>query len=93
MASPAAVPNPALAAEFDRERRIVLDRVEQSRNLGDLHELLNKWQHIVYMEMREPGSYRRMLAKAERILRTGGNPDAVPSEQMQALIRERQARG
>ena len=35
---------PALAAEFDREWETVLDRVKQSRDLVDLHELLNKWQ-------------------------------------------------
>jgi hypothetical protein len=43
-------------------------------------------------EMRDPGSYHRMLSKAERILRAGGNPDAVPFEEMQALIRQRQVR-
>jgi Family of unknown function (DUF6247) len=42
---------PALAAEFDREWETVLDRVKQSRDLVDLHELLNKWQHTAYMEM------------------------------------------
>ena len=83
---------PTLAAEFDGEWRIVLDRVKQSQELADLHELLNKWQHIAYQEMRAPGSYYQMLAKAEQIMRTGGNPDAVPFEEMQALIRERQGR-
>ncbi len=45
------------AAEFDREWEIVLDRVKQSRDLADLHELLNKWRHTAYMELRDPGSY------------------------------------
>ncbi len=81
-----------LAAEFDREWRIVLDRVKQSQDLGDLHELLNKWRHTAYMEMRDPGSYYRMLAKAEQIMRSGGNPDAVPFDEMQALIRDRRGR-
>jgi hypothetical protein len=83
---------PTLAAEFDREWRIVLDRVKQSQDLTDLHELLNKWQHTAYMESREPGSYYRMLGKAEQILRAGGNPEAVPFEDMLALIRQRQGR-
>jgi hypothetical protein len=43
-------------------------------------------------EMRDPGSYYRMLARAEQIQRSGGNPDGVPFEQMQALIRDRQGR-
>jgi Family of unknown function (DUF6247) len=69
---------PTLATELDHEWEIVLDRVKQSRDLADLHELLNKWRHTAYMEMREPGSYYRMLGKAEHILHTGGNPDARP---------------
>lgn len=80
---------PTLAAEFDREREIVLDRVKQSKDLADLHELLNKWRHIAYAEMRDPGVYYRMLSKAEQILRTGGNANAVPFEEMQALIHQR----
>ena len=83
---------PTLAAEFDREWEVVLDRVKQSQDLADLHELLNKWRHTAYAEMCDPGSYYRMLSKAEQILRAGGNPDAVPFEEMQALIRQRQVR-
>ena len=80
---------PTLAAEFDHEWNIVLDRVKQSKDLTNLHELLNKWRHTAHMEMRDPGSYYRMLAKAEQIQRTGGNPDAASFEDMQALIQER----
>lgn len=81
---------PTLAAEFDREWEIVLDRVKQSMDLSDLHAWLNKWRHTAYLEMRDPGAYYRMLAKAEQILHTGSNPDAVPYEEMQAVIRQRQ---
>jgi len=81
---------PTLAAEFDREWEVVLDRVKQSKDFADLRELLNKWRHIAYAEIRDPGLYYRMLSKAEQILRTGGNPDAVPFEEMQALIHQRQ---
>lgn len=83
---------PTLTADFDHEWEIVLDQVKQSKDLANLHELLNKWRHIVYLEMREPGSYSRMLGKAEQIMRTGDNPDAVPFEEMQALIRQRRVR-
>ncbi len=79
---------PTLAAEFDREWEIVLE----SMGLSDLHAWLNKWRHMAHMEMRDPGAYYRMLAKAEQILRTGSNADAVPYEEMQALIHQRQAR-
>ncbi len=81
-----------LAAEFDHEWEIVLDRVKQSMDLTDLHAWLNKWRHTAYLEMRDPGAYYRMLGKAEQIQRTGSNPDAVPYEQLQAVIRQRQDR-
>lgn len=82
---------PELAAEFDDEWAIVLDRVKQSMKLGDLHELLNKWRHTAYMEQREPGSYRALLAKAEQIQRTGRNPAGATFEDMLTVIRQRQA--
>lgn len=74
-----------MAAEFDREWQIVLERVTQSQDLADLHEPLNKWRHTAYMEMREPGSYYRMLAKAEQITRTGANPDDASFEDMELV--------
>ena len=83
---------PGLAAEFDSEWDIVLERAKQSKDLAGVHDLLNKWRHTAYMEMRDPGSHYRMLAKAEQILRTGRNPDAAPFEDMQALIRQRLGR-
>ena len=54
--------------------------------------MLNKWRQTAYLEMRDPGSYYRMVAKAEQIMRTGHNPDAVSFEDMQALIRQRLGR-
>ena len=83
---------PALAREFDREWDIVLERAKQSQDLAGVHDLLAKWRHTAYLEMREPGSHERMLAKAEQILRTGHNLDATPFEDMQALIRQRLGR-
>ena len=36
-----------------------------------------------------PLAHRRTLDKAEEMVRTGRNPDAVPVEDVRALIRER----
>lgn len=107
MASPAAVPDPrvppadpqairacltpTLAAEFDHEWNIVLDRVKQSQDLTDLHELLAKWRHTAVLELRDPGTTYRILAKAEQIQRTGHNPDATPID-LHALIQQRLSR-
>ncbi|MGH3770891.1 MAG: DUF6247 family protein [Pseudonocardiaceae bacterium] len=81
-----------LVAEFDREWEIVLERVKQAKDLVSLHDLLAKWRHLAYAELCDPGSYYRLLAKAERITRTGHNPDAGSFEDMRALIRQRLSR-
>ncbi|WP_166354314.1 DUF6247 family protein [Phytoactinopolyspora limicola] len=78
-----------VAVEFDTEWDIVLERAKQSKDLTGVHEFLRKWQHIAYTETTDPGSYFRVLAKAEQITHSGHNPDAVPAEQMHELIRQR----
>lgn len=54
--------------------------------------VLQKWRHLAYAELGDPGSYFRLLAKAEPIMRTGENPTAGSYEDRQALIRERLGR-
>lgn len=94
-ADPAAIRaclSPRLLAEFDAEWERVLEQAKVSKDLGGVHSLLHKWRHLAYAEMRDPGSYFRLLAKAEQIIRTGENPTAGSYEDMQALIRERLGR-
>ena len=78
-----------LAAEFDREWDIVLDQAKRDKELVPIQALLNKWQHLAFMEMKEPGSYFQLLAKAERIERSGHNPEAASIDEMRALIEQR----
>lgn len=68
------------------------DGQQRSGFLAGVHELLNKWRHTAYLELRDPGAYYRVLAKVEQIMRTGHNPDAASFEDMQALIRQRLGR-
>ncbi len=82
---------PMLTAEFDREWDLALEEAKRAKDLVGVFELLGKWRHIAYRELRDPGSYYRMLAKAEQIQRSGANPDARTLDEMKALIRERQA--
>jgi hypothetical protein len=70
---------PTLAAEFDHEWDIVLDRVKQSQDLTDLHELPAKWRHTAHLELRDPGATYRMLAKAEQIHRGSPPPTTKDS--------------
>lgn len=82
-----------LAAEFDREWDLVLDEAKQAKDLTGVHELLNKWRHTAYMEMRDPGSYYRLLAKAEQIMQTGQAPESsVSGGEMKERINRRLGR-
>jgi Family of unknown function (DUF6247) len=81
---------PDVAAEFDREWEIVLERAKQSKDLAGVHDLLNKWRHLAYAELIDPGSYYRLLATAAHTLATGTvPPGSVSGEDMKALIRQR----
>ncbi len=84
--------SPRLIAEFDAEWESALEKAKTSKDLAAVRTLLHKWRHLAYAEMRDPGSYLRLLAKAEQILRTGKNSTAGSFEDMQALIRERLGR-
>jgi hypothetical protein len=81
--------SPRLVTEFDAEWESVLEQAKASKDLAGVHKLLQKWRHLAYAELRDPGSYFRLLAKAEQIMRTGENPTAGSFEDMQTLIRER----
>ncbi|MEU0538623.1 DUF6247 family protein [Nocardia sp. NPDC005978] len=80
---------PTLRAEFDREWEFVLEKAKQSKELSGIHELLLKWRHLAAAELREPGAYFALQAKAEQIQRTGANPGAGSVEDLRALIEQR----
>ncbi|KAA8885176.1 hypothetical protein F3087_30560 [Nocardia colli] len=80
---------PALRAEFDREWDLVLEQAKESHTLEDVHALLNKWQHTAVMELREPGSYQRMLDKAARIQADGGRTTDVSIDDVRVLLAHR----
>ncbi|MDN5915213.1 MAG: DUF6247 family protein [Pseudonocardia sp.] len=70
----------------------MLEQAKTSHDLAGVHQVLAKWRHVAYAELRDPGSYFRLQAEAEQILRTGENPTAGSFDDMQALIRDRPAR-
>jgi hypothetical protein len=80
-----------LVSEFDREWELVLERAKQDKDIAPIRSLLTQWRHLAYIEMRDPGSYYRLLTKAEQITRTGHNPDAASIEDMRALVERRTA--
>lgn len=80
---------PRLVAKFDADWDVVLEQAKVSKDLAGVHSLLHNWRHLAYAELRDPGCYFRLQAKAEQIMCTGENPSAGSFEDMQALIRER----
>jgi len=43
---------PDVAAEFDAEWEIVLDKAKASKDLTPVHELLAKWRRFAYAELK-----------------------------------------
>lgn len=83
---------PYVAAEFDREWEYVLEQAKHSKDLTGVQDLLRKWRHFAYAELRDPGSYFGVLAKAARIQATGRpEPGSVSADEIRALIRARLA--
>lgn len=82
-----------VAAEFDAEWDIVLERAKQAKDLTPIHDLLHKWRHIAYAELKDPGSYFTLLAKATRRLATGEEPEGgLSGDELKAHIQERLSR-
>jgi hypothetical protein len=81
-----------LAEVFDREWEIVLERAKQSKELTGILDLVAKWRLYAPAERREPGWYSRLMTKADRIERTGQNPDSVSLEDVRVQIARRLGR-
>ncbi len=68
----------------------MLERAKKTQDLAGVHDLLNKWRHLAYAELRDPGSYFRLLATAAHTLASGEGPAGSASgKDMKALIRQR----
>jgi hypothetical protein len=82
-----------VAAEFDAEWDIVLERAKQAKDLAPVFAMLNKWRLFAYAEMKDPGSYFRMLALADHTLSTGQAPaGSLSGDEIKARISERLGR-
>lgn len=66
-------------------------RATEAQDLREVHSVLDNWRtHAEITHQLGHEGYRRMLARAERIERTGElPPDTVPLADVKALIRER----
>ena len=77
--------------DFDRQWREALADAADSLDLTDVLETLDSWRRRAWTTSHlGHDGYRRMLEKAERILRTGEpEPGSVSLDEIKALIAER----
>jgi hypothetical protein len=72
---------------FDAEWEHALEAAKHSKDLAGVRDLLAHWRHFAYQEIREPGSYLRLKAAAERTQATRRAPaGSVSDEEMRARI-------
>ena len=77
-------------AEFERAYQDAVAEAGQTLDLSRVLDVLRNYHRIAWLTQRQgPEAHRRMLDKAAEITRTGANPDAVPLEDVKALIRKR----
>jgi uncharacterized protein DUF6247 len=77
-----------VAAEFDREWEIVLDQAKRDQDLEPVHDLLAKWRHFAYAELKAPGTYfRSAVARARRrvTMPSGGGASRTPGRSLGVL--------
>ena len=59
-------------AEFDRQWRNVMKAATDRLDLSEVHEVLESWRRIAWLTaVKGPLGYQRIMAAAERRLRTG----------------------
>lgn len=91
--SPAAIRDALIdeeRTEFEREYLEALAGAAETLDLTGVLDVLRNYHRIAWLTQRQGAeAHRRMLGKAAKILRTGENPDAVPIEDVKALIRKR----
>ncbi|MDQ3405731.1 MAG: DUF6247 family protein [Actinomycetota bacterium] len=77
-------------AEFERAYHEAIIEASQTMDLNRVLSVLRAYHRIAWLTQKQgPEMHRRMLAKAAAIVRTGENPDAVPMEDVKALINKR----
>jgi hypothetical protein len=79
---------PEDAAEFDRQWREVMTRATENLDLAEVLAILESWRRIAWLTSANgPAGYRRILANAEHLQRTGELPaGAVPWRQLKVEL-------
>ena len=79
-------------AEFEGAYREAMAEAVRTLDLSGVLAVLRNYHRIAWLTQRQGvEAHQRMLDKADVILGTGRNPDAVPLENVKALIDQRLA--
>lgn len=80
-------------AAFLRSYREAIARAADTLDLNPVFKVLANYHRIAVATQQEGvEAHRKLLAKADLIARTGNNPDAVPYEDVKALLDKRLGR-
>jgi hypothetical protein len=80
-------------AAFERAYQQALAEAAETLDLTRVLDVLRNYHRIAWLTRQQgPEAHRRMLNKAAEIIRTGGNPEGVPVEEVRALINRRLGR-
>jgi hypothetical protein len=80
-------------AEFERAYQQAMLEATRTLDLTGVLDVLRNYHRIAWLTRQQGAeAHRRMLDKADTILRTGHNPDGVDSDAVRALIRRRLGR-
>lgn len=82
---------PEEQVEFDTSWRAAMSRAAEAQDLSEVFSTLDNWRtHAEITQELGHHGYRQLLARADRIERTGELPQGtVPLADVKALIRER----
>lgn len=68
------------AAVFDEQWRAAMLTAIETLDLADVHAVLDAWRPVAWLtSARGAAGYRRILARAEQVLRTGERPPGTVS--------------
>ena len=77
-------------AEFERAYQEAMAEAAGTLDLTRVLDVLRNYHRIAWLTQRQGAeAHRRMLDKAAHIVRTGETPDAVPLDEVRALIAKR----
>ncbi|MFJ4650464.1 DUF6247 family protein [Nocardia sp. NPDC088792] len=83
-----------VAAEFDRNWNAMMDRAKSNQDVTVVHRFLARWRIMAAAELADPGSYYRMMAKAEQAVARAAagepeDPSGMSADEIRTMISDK----